>query len=89
VDVECVDARFRAAAAAAAERLDWALLLRESMALEAAREDGLDCLHACQLEVRKKGERRPSCIQGEGTYTHDAINRFGARRRKGQCGTRG
>jgi hypothetical protein len=40
-----MDARLRAAAAAAAERLDWTLLLRESIAREAARVAGLDCAH--------------------------------------------
>jgi len=46
-DVENEDARFRAVAAAAAERLDWTLSLRESIAREAARVAGLDCFYSC------------------------------------------
>jgi hypothetical protein len=45
-----VDARLRAAAAAAADRLDWTLLLRDNIARDAARVAGLDCAHKCQWE---------------------------------------
>jgi len=42
-----VEARFRAVAAAASERLDWTLLLRDSIAREAARAAGFDWFYSC------------------------------------------
>ena len=78
-EAEWVDARLRAAAAAAAERLDWTLLLRESIAREAARVAGWDCAHGSQWEGNKAGrtdgEGRMAVAMrmvGErGLYTHD------------------
>jgi len=46
-DGESVEARFRAAAAAAAEMLDWTLLSRDSIARDAARAAGFDWFHSC------------------------------------------